>query len=115
MSTVTHGLYITVIGMGLVFVTLGVILLLMALLTKLFPVKIPIAQKFQTKTTAEESPDIDIEKIAAISAALIKAMTEERGMAPLPETIIPEIKLNAWVTNGRARQLNHPKTRNKNL
>ena len=115
MSTVTQGLYITVIGMGLVFITLSFILLLMTLLTKLFPVKIPIPKKFQPEPTTDESPEIEIEKVAAISIALVKAMTEERRMSPLPETIIPEIRLSAWVTYGRARQLNHPKSRNKSL
>ena len=109
MSDVVHGLYITGLGMGLVFLTLGAILLLMVLLVRLFPSK---AAKESPAPAAPVATDLEQEKVAAISVALARALLEDR-MPPAVGRGSAAGQDSSWAAAGRQRQLNQPRSREK--
>ena len=115
MSTVTQGLYITVIGMGLVFLTLSIILVLMILLTRIFPAKDETPTETHPPPSRAEPTDIESEKVAAISVAIEWALAEEhRSHSPAPGSVSGN-ELTNWAAAGRSRQLNTPRSREKRL
>jgi len=113
-STVVHGLYITVLGMGLVFLTLGAIYLLITLLVKLLPPRTAPAVPHVSAPAPDEPAggDLEGEKIAAIGIALARALADEpNALAPTGAEVSG--RANSWVAAGRTRQLNHPQSREK--
>jgi sodium pump decarboxylase gamma subunit len=110
-----HGLVITVLGMGLVFLTLGAIYLLMKLLVRLIPPKnvpatapVPVA----APVSAPAPKDLESEKIAAISVALARALADESRILAATGHKASD-RASGWVAAGRTRQLNHPQSREK--
>lgn len=118
MSTVTQGMYITVVGMGLVFLALGLILLVMVLLQKAFSAKATEAESRSASVAApaaESSPatTIEKEKIAAISVALSWAMADDKRRTLPAGAESRGGSPSHWVVAGRSRQLHHPRSREK--
>jgi sodium pump decarboxylase gamma subunit len=71
MSTFTHGLVLTVVGMGLVFLALGILLISMVILTRLFPSRETNARVDTAKAGGQVPPSGPSEaEVAAIGAAL---------------------------------------------
>lgn len=112
MTDLMQGATITIVGMGLVFLALGAILLLMKLLTWLFPPGETAAGSPQTDVTLVGNGDLHDEKIAAISAALALALDEAQVGHSQQESPLP---IDAWVAAGRSRQLSHPMSRERRL
>lgn len=117
-ATVTHGLEITVVGMLLVFFTLGLIIIAMVLLTKLPWLKPqeeveeeqdepgPVAATATPTLPAPQvTADDELAQVAAIAVTLLKGQQERvptaRGLSR------PQIRAtgSAWKTYGRAHQL----------
>jgi sodium pump decarboxylase gamma subunit len=107
-GTAMQGFQITLIGMSLVFLTLGLIIVTMVLMTRL-----PGLRSVDTGQEAEETPNEpaseafvspsaggdELERVAAIAVAVIRSRRRSRR-APKPR-----IAANAWKQGGRARQL----------
>ena len=74
-STFLHGLWITVIGMGLVFLALGILVLAMIALDRLFR---PKAEGARATETAEE-PSTKEEEIVAIAVALASLLAKKEA------------------------------------
>jgi len=74
-STFLQGLWITAMGMGLVFLALGLLVLAMMALERLFR---PTAKEV-TATGAAEEPSTEEEEIAAIAVALASLLKEAQG------------------------------------
>ena len=74
-STFLHGLWITVTGMGLVFLALGILVLAMMTLDRLFR---PRAKQAMATEAAEE-PSTGEEEIAAIAVALASLLTKQEA------------------------------------
>jgi sodium pump decarboxylase gamma subunit len=110
-SDFVHGLYITALGMGLVFLTLGAILLLMTALVRLFPTKGQPARE-TPDMDAPAGNDLEQEKIAAISAALAHALAQTPAAGAADRRIVAG-QGSGWVAAGRSRQVNHPQSREK--
>jgi sodium pump decarboxylase gamma subunit len=111
-TATTEALTITAVGMGLVFLALGIVLLTMILLQKIFSRP---AKAAPAALPAEETPPAHpavppmaamSEEVAAIAVALARAMAEETA-GPAPAG------LSAWAGAGRYRQLNQPLMREK--
>ncbi|MBN1933736.1 MAG: OadG family protein [Anaerolineae bacterium] len=121
-ATVVHGLEITVVGMLLVFFTLGLIIIAMVLLTKL-----PWLQPHEEAEEEEETPvpvaaasppvpavlkaaaEDELAQVAAIAMALIRG---QQSRVPMTRGLNrPQIRAtgssatSAWKTYGRAHQL----------
>jgi sodium pump decarboxylase gamma subunit len=106
-GTVLQGLGITVVGMALVFFTLGLVILAMVLLTRLpwlrggktAPDSVPAApQRTDTDTPATSQED-DLGRVAAIAVAILRSRrrTPLRSRAPA--------RRSTWKSYGRAHQL----------
>jgi len=110
-SDTIQGLTITAVGMGLVFLALGIVLLTMILLQKIFPQKAAARNETAQENEAEPAAApaeavLASEKVAAISVALAYVLAEERaGATP----VCP----SAWAAIGRSRQLNQPLARER--
>ena len=74
-STFLHGLWITVMGMGLVFLALGILVAAMMALERLFR---PRAKGAMARGGAEES-STEEEEIAAIAVALTSLLTKKEA------------------------------------
>ena len=108
-GTVQHGFEITVVGMALVFFTLGLVILAMVLLTKLpwFQVRKPSEEETQPTVstltpipTAELAADDDeLARVAAIAVAMLRTHRTARRRAPT------RAARSAWKSYGRAQQL----------
>jgi sodium pump decarboxylase gamma subunit len=115
-GTVAQGLEITVVGMSLVFLTLGLIILALTLLTHLpvlqaktekpKPKAQPAKQNLSSQATAEgaapSSPaanDAELARVAAITVALVRSRRLATGQ---PSTQAASSK---WKQYGRAHQL----------
>ena len=108
-ETVTHGLQITVVGMALVFFTLGLVILSVVLLTRLPGSR--MAQEPEKKQEPGASlqpestnPDLetdheDLAQVAAIALALLRS---RRPAGARPQRNPVE---SAWKQYGRASQL----------
>jgi len=108
-GTAMQGLQITLVGMALVFFTLGLIILSMVLLTHLPRLRGHDASE-QSEETAEEpateatvvqpaAVTDDLAQIAAIAVALVRSMQRTRRPTR------PAAAVNAWKQVGRSRQL----------
>jgi sodium pump decarboxylase gamma subunit len=101
-STFFHGLWITVVGMGLVFLALGILVLAMMALERLFR---PRAKEAMATEAAEE-PSIEEEEIAAIAVALTSLLTGKE--APVWDRQLGsalEDGPGSWSVVGRGQQL----------
>lgn len=77
MSTVTHGLILTVVGMGLVFLALAIFLVSMVVLTRFFP-----DREASAGARGQPSPPGPAEaELAAIGAALAIWLKKPAGRA----------------------------------
>ena len=76
-STFLQGLWITVVGMGLVFLALGLLVLAMMALERLFRPR--AKEAMATGSTGEPSTEED--EIVAIAAALASLLTEKEAQA----------------------------------
>ena len=74
-STFLQGLWITAVGMGLVFLALGILVLAMMALERLFR---PRAEGAMVTDAAEE-PSTEEEEIAAIAVALANLLTKKEA------------------------------------
>ncbi len=74
-STFLQGLWITVVGMGLVFLALGILVLAMMVLERLFR---PRAEGALATGVAEE-PSTEEEEIVAIAVALASLLTKKEA------------------------------------
>ncbi len=120
-ATATHGLQITVVGMLLVFFTLGLIIISMVLLTQLPWLKAreeaeeeeeeiptPAATPAQTSAVPQAADD-ELAQIAAIAVAL--ARTQQRNVPITRGLSRPLIRATGshsaggWKMYGRAHQL----------
>ena len=87
MNSVTHGLILTVIGMGLVFLALVIFLLSMVTLTRLFPGRQTSVKGAATAEATGQSsfPGSSEAEMAAIGAALAIWLKEPVEQAPDPQ------------------------------
>jgi sodium pump decarboxylase gamma subunit len=108
-GTAMEGLQITFVGMSLVFLTLGLIIITMVVLTRLPGLRSAEASP-EVEETADEpavearvlppsTGDDELERIAAIAVAIIRSKRRSRRASR------PRIAANAWKQAGRARQL----------
>jgi Na+-transporting methylmalonyl-CoA/oxaloacetate decarboxylase gamma subunit len=101
-STFLQGLWITVVGMGLVFLALGILVLAMMALEGLFRPRV----KGVMATGAVEGPSPEEEEIAAIAVALASLLAKK-------ETPVRDRQLGSaledgpgsWSVVGRGQQL----------
>lgn len=95
-SVVTYGLQITLVGMGLVFLALGLIVLVMIGLTHM------PWERAKRKAAEKASPSVEEERarVAAIAVALVLS---EESRRPVP-TPAPKQR-SAWKIQGRLLQL----------
>ena len=92
-----HGLYLTVAGMGLVFLALGILLGLSILLERLFRPR----QSSLTEPAAEPAEE-DITLAAAIGLALaLEDSVEHSGSVPSTA----RVAAGGWTVAGRSRQV----------
>lgn len=97
-ETVLQGLYITVLGMGLVFAALGALLLVMVLLDRAFRPR-PRPERARADAAPREEEDLAI--VAAVG--LVLAQAAARAQASAPEHA--QAMLGPWAAAGRRRQL----------
>lgn len=94
MDTFIHGLVLTVVGMGLVFLALGIFLASMMTLTRLFPGRETSAGMATAKATSQPVSSGPSEaELAAIGAAL--AMWSRSGE---PSGLVSDPQLGATLT-----------------
>jgi sodium pump decarboxylase gamma subunit len=101
-STFLHGLWITVVGMGLVFLALGILVLAMMALDRLFR---PRTEEAMARGAAEEPPTEE-DEIAAIAVALASLLTKKE--APVGNRQLgSDLKdgPGSWSVVGRGQQL----------
>ncbi len=101
-STFLHGLWITVVGMGLVFLALGRLVLAMMALDRLFR---PRAKEAMATEAAEEPSAVE-EEIAAIAVALASLLTKKE--APVGDRQLGSDLGDgpgSWSVVGRGQQL----------
>jgi len=97
-ETVVQGLYISVVGMGLVFASLGLLLLVMVGLVRLFPAKVQEGTAPEARPESEEKDDL-------VLAAIIGLALAEAAEAGEPVPLEAEAVAGAWTVAGRNRQL----------
>jgi sodium pump decarboxylase gamma subunit len=107
-----HGLEITVVGMTLVFFTLGLVIVAMVLLTKLpwLQDRKPLQEQPEEQieempapkvvaTTVDRTQEDELAQVAAIAVALLRARQRSTRR---PQS---KGKRSTWKTYGRAHQL----------
>jgi len=103
-SVVAHGAQLTVVGMGLVFMALGLVVLSMVILTRLPWLQVKEGSSKESAEGSEHSsPLVEADeraRVAAIAVAL--ALSEER---PRPALTPPAGSARAWKIQGRILQL----------
>ena len=106
-STFLQGLWITIIGMSLVFLALGILIFAMMTLDRLFR---PVAKKAKTGITEEPSPEE--EEIAAIAVALTSLLASHSTLRGGSEQVRDlqlgsalKGSLGSWDVIGRGQQL----------
>lgn len=97
MQTILQALFITAVGMGLVFMAIIVLWLLMLLLT-LLPHKAP-----QPGHTAMPTTEDPARLAAAVAVAIALAEQSQSNARPLPEP--PTTLVSAWQLGMRTRQM----------
>ena len=108
-ETVMHGLQITVVGMALVFFTLGLVILSVVLLTRLPGLRAKdkpktereesVVRPAQSVASSQEVPNEELARVAAIALAVLRS---RRRASPRPKKAAVE---SAWKRYGRANQL----------
>jgi Na+-transporting methylmalonyl-CoA/oxaloacetate decarboxylase gamma subunit len=108
-GTATQGLQITFVGMSLVFLTLGLIIITMVVLTRLPGLRSAEAGQEDKETSGKPvsralvvpppAGGDELERVAAIAVAVIRSRRRSRRASK------PRIAANAWKQGGRARQL----------
>jgi Na+-transporting methylmalonyl-CoA/oxaloacetate decarboxylase gamma subunit len=109
-TTFTQGLTITAIGMGLVFLALGIVMLMMVLLQRIFS-PAPGSNDALDSENMPTLPDAEAGRLAAIGAALALALAEES--AAWSPAAASDGRHRGWAVLGRYRQLHAPRTREK--
>jgi sodium pump decarboxylase gamma subunit len=101
-STFLQGLWITIMGMGLVFLALGILVLAMMALERLFR---PRAEGVMATRAAEE-PSTEEEEIVAIAVALASLLTKKEAQARDRQlgSALGD-RPGSWSVVGRGRQL----------
>ena len=107
-ATTAHGLQITVVGMLLVFFTLGLIILALVLLTRLpglrardsssEPSPLPEHPALQAAAVQPKDADAELARVAVITAAILRS--RQPGMK-----VKPQRSHGSWRSYGRAHQL----------
>jgi len=97
-STFLQGIYITVVGMGLVFLSLALLLLAMIALERFFR-----PGETRAVAPAEETLSAERRRVAAIAAAIAAAMAEEEGVQVEEEGLGAGLreKASPWALLGR--------------
>ena len=107
MNTVTHALLLTIIGMGLVFMALGIFMASMLVLTRLFPDKGKMAaDTAQAENQGLKSTENELADIAAIGAALtiwLKEPASSKANPQLGHTLTTD--LSPWGIASRQARL----------
>lgn len=115
-ATAAQGVQITIIGMSLVFLTLGLIILALVLLTRLpvlgtetekqeqqaEQVKQDLSSQPTVERRAASSPtpnDAELARVAAIAVALARSQRPTRGQTRI------QMSASKWKQYGRAHQL----------
>ena len=111
-GTFTHGLQITFVGMALVFLTLGLIILALVLLTRLPGLRVkerdpepetghtmPVAEATERTDAPPLTDGAELAQVAAIALALVRV---RRHAGIRPRTSAPASR---WKQYGRAHQL----------
>ena len=108
-GTVQFGFEITVVGMALVFFTLGLVILAMILLTKLPWLQVKEQKETETKPVANvetlipvaepTTSDDELARVAAIAVAMLRSHHRARRRAQTTA------KRSTWKSYGRAQQL----------
>jgi sodium pump decarboxylase gamma subunit len=107
-STFLQGLWITIIGMSLVFLALGILVLAMMALERLFR---PRAQEV-VATEVAEGPSTGEEEIVAIAVALASLLAKKE--APVRDRQLGSALgdgVGSWSVAGRGQQLRGGRTR----
>lgn len=100
-DTFLQGLSITVVGMGLVFAALGILLGVMVALERAFRPRAPRAPVSQAAEAHEAGEDLAL--VAAIGLALAQAAAQEQPWMEVPEWA--EAGPGPWAVAGRRRQV----------
>ena len=113
-DTVVHGLQITVVGMLLVFFTLGLVIASLVLLTRLPGPRVekkpsqpqkeeqpetPLETSPQPVAAQSPSPDDELAQVAAIAVAILRGRRKARARRQT------QARANTWRDYGRAQQL----------
>lgn len=101
-SVVTHGLQITLVGMGLVFLALGLIVLAMIALTHM-PWERAQGESSAKNTGEKASPSVEMEERARVAAIAVALVLSEESRRPVPTPITGQ--RSAWKIQGRLLQL----------
>ncbi|MGC8837098.1 MAG: OadG family transporter subunit [Anaerolineae bacterium] len=100
-ETVLQGLAITVVGMGLVFAALGILLVVMVVLERAFRPR--PAQSQAPQAAEEQEAREDLTLIAAVALALAQAAAREPVSVEVPQWA--EAEMGPWAAAGRRRQV----------
>jgi sodium pump decarboxylase gamma subunit len=108
-GTVLHGFEITVVGMSLVFFTLGLVILAMILLTKLpwlqpkdAPEEKAVPPTAPEPVAAAPQPASQEGELARVAAIAVAMLHSQRSVRRHPQT---KSTRSAWKSYGRAHQL----------
>ncbi len=105
MSDFMQGVYVTIMGMGLVFASLGLLMLIIAVLGRVFreqpaPPSRPAAIGFPPPPAPEPDPSAEI--VAAIAVALAVLRQRRLGSKPAETTVVTFApSTGAWRATGR--------------
>lgn len=113
MTPMVQGFYISLLGMMITFLALGIFILIMVVLKKLFPQRneeVNSQQVEETPVLVEETADIsaDGDVIAAIAAAIV--FTRSNGRGRLGETLT-QPRGKWWVARRTESSLGNMKRR----
>ena len=104
MDSLTIGLQLTVLGMGLVFLLLAALWGLMALMLKLDRAPAP-AKAEESQAAAAREPEIEPDLLAAVTIAVMAHQSVRRKQAaPAMRAHQPGELPSRWVGAGRTRQ-----------
>jgi sodium pump decarboxylase gamma subunit len=108
-GTVQFGFEITVVGMALVFFTLGLVIVAMILLTKLPWLQVKAQEETGTRPVASVETTVPIaepatsdDELARVAAIAVAMLHSRRGTR---RRVQATAKRSAWKSYGRAQQL----------
>lgn len=100
----SEGIYVTIVGMSLLFLALAVLMVFIRLLARFFPVRAEPAAEPEATAPAPAPNAVDAgPRVAAIAVALALAQRRRRA-APLPMPA-EGATTGAWVVLGRQAQM----------